>query len=43
MPPKSPPVTGIVLIGGFPAARMGDETACQAIITAGALNVLIGG
>jgi uncharacterized Zn-binding protein involved in type VI secretion len=34
---------GIVLIGGLPAARMGDQTTCEAEIVLGAMNVLIGG
>nr|WP_239380457.1 PAAR domain-containing protein [Frankia sp. CIT1] len=41
--PTPPPVTGIVLIGGFPAARKGDRITCQATISTGAPNVLIGG
>lgn len=36
-------VTGQVLIGGLPAARMRDNTSCGAPIISGALNVLIGG
>jgi uncharacterized Zn-binding protein involved in type VI secretion len=32
-----------VLIGGMPAARMGDTTAHGGTIMVGALNVLIGG
>ena len=35
--------SGTVLIGGRPALRMGDSTACGAVIVAGAPNVLIGG
>ena len=34
---------GQVLIGGLPAAKMRDKTTCGAMISAGALNVLIGG
>ncbi|MFJ6775769.1 PAAR domain-containing protein, partial [Kitasatospora sp. NPDC091257] len=34
---------GVVLIGGLPAARMGDKTTCGATVTTGAFNVLIGG
>jgi uncharacterized Zn-binding protein involved in type VI secretion len=34
---------GTVLIGGVPAARMGDTTACGATVLAGAPNVQIGG
>ncbi|MDH6113645.1 putative Zn-binding protein involved in type VI secretion [Kitasatospora sp. MAP12-15] len=37
------PTGGEVLIGGFPAARKGDKVTCQASISGGALNVLIGG
>jgi uncharacterized Zn-binding protein involved in type VI secretion len=32
-----------VLIGGMPAARMGDPTAHGGVIVVGAPNVLIGG
>jgi uncharacterized Zn-binding protein involved in type VI secretion len=32
-----------VLIGGLPAARMGDLSACGAPIIAGMMTVLIGG
>ncbi|HRJ17177.1 MAG TPA: PAAR domain-containing protein, partial [Saprospiraceae bacterium] len=35
--------SGTVLIGGRPAARIGDLTAHGGIIIAGAPNVLIGG
>ncbi|WP_225824393.1 PAAR domain-containing protein [Streptomyces naphthomycinicus] len=35
--------TGKVLIGGLPAARARDKTACGATILTGAPNVLIGG
>ncbi|WP_457307180.1 PAAR domain-containing protein [Polaromonas sp. P5_E6] len=31
------------MIGGLPAARMGDTTSCGAKIIMGAPNVLIGG
>ena len=33
----------VVLIGGLPAAKVGDQTACEAEILTGALNVFIGG
>ncbi|MFI8404100.1 PAAR domain-containing protein [Streptomyces sp. NPDC085463] len=36
-------VSGQVLIGGLPAARARDKTACGATILTGAFNVLIGG
>ncbi|MEV7672879.1 PAAR domain-containing protein [Streptomyces sp. NPDC000963] len=36
-------VSGQVLIGGLPAARARDRTACGATILTGAFNVLIGG
>ncbi|MET9934891.1 MULTISPECIES: PAAR domain-containing protein [unclassified Streptomyces] len=36
-------VAGQVLIGGLPAARARDRTACGATILTGALDVLIGG
>ncbi|MEV8629644.1 PAAR domain-containing protein [Streptomyces sp. NPDC051079] len=36
-------VSGAVLIGGLPAARARDRTACGATILTGAPNVLIGG
>ncbi|GAA2254333.1 hypothetical protein GCM10010145_22970 [Streptomyces ruber] len=36
-------VRGQVLIGGLPAARARDRTACGAMIVTGAPNVLIGG
>ena len=32
-----------VLIGGMPAARMGDMSGCGAPIIMGAMNVMIGG
>ncbi|MET8974282.1 PAAR domain-containing protein [Streptomyces sp. NPDC004539] len=35
--------SGIVLIGGLPAAKARDKTACGASILTGAMNVLIGG
>lgn len=35
--------SGPVLIGGLPAARARDRTACGAMVLTGALNVLIGG
>ncbi|MGW1681951.1 PAAR domain-containing protein [Saccharopolyspora sp. NPDC002376] len=38
-----PPTSGVVLIGGLPAARVNDKTSCGATIVMGALNVLIGG
>jgi len=41
--PKPGAATGLVLIGGLPAARLGDQTTCGANIIMGALNVLIGG
>ena len=34
---------GQVLIGGMPAARARDQTACGAMVLTGAPNVLIGG
>ncbi|MCZ0206983.1 PAAR domain-containing protein [Streptomyces achromogenes] len=37
------PVAATVLIGGLPAARARDKTACGAMIVTGAPNVLIGG
>lgn len=43
MPNPAGAVTGQVLIGGLPAARMRDTTSCGAPIISGALNVLIGG
>ncbi|MFE2095539.1 MULTISPECIES: PAAR domain-containing protein [unclassified Streptomyces] len=36
-------VSGAVLIGGLPAAKARDQTACGAMIMTGAPNVLIGG
>ncbi|BFO14753.1 PAAR domain-containing protein [Streptomyces sp. KM77-8] len=35
--------SGPVLIGGLPAARARDRTACGATVLPGALNVVIGG
>jgi uncharacterized Zn-binding protein involved in type VI secretion len=43
MPDPTALARGQVLIGGLPAARMRDKTTCGAMISAGALNVLIGG
>ncbi|CAM5716280.1 PAAR domain-containing protein [Streptomyces hirsutus] len=43
MPDPAALARGQVLIGGLPAARMRDKTACGAMISGGALNVLIGG
>ncbi len=43
MPNPAAAVGGMVLIGGLPAARMGDTTSCGAKIISGAPNVLIGG
>ncbi|GGZ90470.1 PAAR domain-containing protein [Streptomyces bluensis] len=37
------PAAATVLIGGVPAARARDRTACGAMILTGAPNVLIGG
>jgi uncharacterized Zn-binding protein involved in type VI secretion len=44
-PPSAivPPGCPTVLIGGLPAARIGDLSACGAPIVAGAPTVLIGG
>jgi uncharacterized Zn-binding protein involved in type VI secretion len=39
----TPSPRGQVLIGGMPAARRGDKTVCGAMISGGALNVIIGG
>ena len=36
-------LSGEVLIGGLPAARMRDKTTCGAEIVTGAFDVLIGG
>lgn len=41
--PGPPPPRGVVLIGGFPAARVGDKGSCGGMIVSGAFNVLIGG
>jgi uncharacterized Zn-binding protein involved in type VI secretion len=41
--PIAPPGCPTVLIGGLPAARMGDLTSCGAPIVMGAMTVLIGG
>lgn len=38
-----PPAGGAVLIGGLPAAKMGDRTSCGATVVRGAPNVQIGG
>ncbi|MEI5035464.1 PAAR domain-containing protein [Streptomyces sp. CA-278952] len=43
MPNPAGALTGQVLIGGLPAARMMDRTSCGAPIISGAPNVLIGG
>lgn len=43
MPNPAAAAGGMVLIGGLPAARMGDTTSCGAKIISGAPNVLIGG
>ncbi|CAM5730594.1 hypothetical protein SBADM41S_07457 [Streptomyces badius] len=43
MPNPAAAIGGAVLIGGLPAARMGDTTTCGAPIVSGAFNVLIGG
>lgn len=43
MPNPAAAIGGAVLIGGLPAARMGDKTTCGAPIVSGAFNVLIGG
>lgn len=42
LPRPSAAVGGLVLVGGLPAACVGDKTACQATILTGALTVLIG-
>jgi uncharacterized Zn-binding protein involved in type VI secretion len=39
----TPSARGPVLIGGYPAARSGDRTACGAFVARGAPNVWIGG
>jgi uncharacterized Zn-binding protein involved in type VI secretion len=41
--PLTGPGSSTVLIGGFPAARQGDMTACAAPILSGAPTVMIGG
>jgi uncharacterized Zn-binding protein involved in type VI secretion len=41
--PSIPSPRGIVLIGGFPAARQGDKITCDSRISTGALTVRIGG
>ncbi|MER7079892.1 Zn-binding Pro-Ala-Ala-Arg (PAAR) domain-containing protein, incolved in TypeVI secretion [Saccharopolyspora kobensis] len=41
--PGPPGGRGAVLIGGLPAARVGDKTTCGAQIVLGAMNVQIGG
>lgn len=43
MPNPASLTSGLVLIGGLPAARAGDKSACGANILLGALNVQIGG
>ncbi|MDX3452698.1 PAAR domain-containing protein [Streptomyces sp. ME02-8801-2C] len=43
MPNPAGLTSGVVLIGGLPAARARDQTACGAMIVSGAPNVLIGG
>ncbi|MES4890708.1 PAAR domain-containing protein [Streptomyces sp. NPDC096012] len=43
MPAPGALATGTVLVGGLPAARARDRTACGAMILTGAPNVLIGG
>ncbi|MFJ2606606.1 PAAR domain-containing protein [Streptomyces sp. NPDC091279] len=43
LPNPAAAVRGQVLIGGLPAARLGDKTTCGAMISLGALNVQIGG
>ncbi|MFH9658367.1 PAAR domain-containing protein [Streptomyces sp. NPDC017248] len=43
LPNPAAMVAGAVLIGGLPAARARDRTACGATVLTGALNVLIGG
>ncbi|WP_037682985.1 PAAR domain-containing protein [Streptomyces griseus] len=43
MPNPAAAVAGAVLIGGLPAARARDQSACGAMILTGAPNVLIGG
>lgn len=43
MPNPAGAVSGQVLIGGLPAARVRDRTVCGATVLPGALNVVIGG
>ncbi|MHB9858021.1 PAAR domain-containing protein [Streptomyces sp. YIM S03343] len=43
MPNPAGLASGQVLIGGLPAARARDQTACGAMILTGAPDVLIGG
>ncbi len=43
MPNPAALASGTVLIGGLPAARARDQTACGAMVLTGALDVLIGG
>ncbi|MFI7246044.1 PAAR domain-containing protein [Streptomyces qinglanensis] len=43
LPNPATALTGQVLIGGLPAARMRDSTTCGATIAAGEPTVLIGG
>ncbi|KXK60178.1 hypothetical protein AWW66_20365 [Micromonospora rosaria] len=41
--PAVPPPLRRVLIGGFPAARQGDQLTCRATVSSGAASVQIGG
>lgn len=41
--PSPPTPRGLVLIGGFPAARTGDKTACGGFVSIGCPTVWIGG
>ncbi|MEU1279398.1 PAAR domain-containing protein [Streptomyces sp. NPDC005805] len=43
LPDPTAALRGAVLIGGLPAARARDKTACGAMVVTGAPNVLIGG
>ncbi|MFB9464563.1 PAAR domain-containing protein [Streptomyces cinereospinus] len=43
VPDPAGALAGQVLIGGLPAARRRDRTACGAMVLTGAANVLIGG
>ncbi|CUW29267.1 MULTISPECIES: PAAR domain-containing protein [Streptomyces] len=43
LPNPASAAAGQVLVGGLPAARARDRTACGAMILTGAPNVLIGG